>query len=258
MLRFCLGWKSGKKLLCLNNTMAESIIKLENVWKTYLLGKVELTALKDVSLEINPGSFVSVMGASGSGKSTLLNLIGALDFPSKGKVFLEGKDISLISEDQLARLRGKTVGFVFQEFNLLPNLSALENVMLPMIFQGMPLGKREKRARELLALVGLEGRASHEPGELSGGERQRVAIARAFANDPEVVIADEPTGNLDSVTGKKIMEVLTDFHQKQGKTVVVVTHDPQIAGYTKQIINIKDGQIVSNHQTAGDVLWKGN
>lgn len=235
--------------------MPEPIIKLENVWKIYQLGKVELVALKGISLEVTPGAFVTIMGPSGSGKSTLLNMIGALDSPTRGKVFLKGEDISLLTEDQLSQLRGKTVGFVFQEFNLLPNLTAIENVMLPMIFQGISLEERQRRAKELLISLGLEERISHQPAELSGGERQRVAIARAFANNPEMVIADEPTGNLDSTTGKKIMEVLADFHQKQGKTIVVVTHDPHIAEYSEQIFNIKDGQIIINHQQAAKVLW---
>ena len=235
--------------------MPEAVIKLEDVWKVYQLGKVELVALKGVSLDINRGAFVTVMGPSGSGKSTLLNVIGALDVPTKGKVYLKGQDISKMSESQLSQLRGKTIGFVFQEFNLLPNLDALENVTLPMVFQGISLEERNKRGKELLISVGLEDRIYHQPAELSGGERQRVAIARAFANDPEVVIADEPTGNLDSTTGKKIMEVLTDFHKKEGKTIVVVTHDPHIAGYSEEIVNIKDGQIIINHQQAKEVLW---
>jgi len=235
--------------------MPEPIIKLENVWKIYQLGKVELMALKGINLEVAPGAFVCIMGPSGSGKSTLLNMVGALDSPTRGKVFLKGKDISLLTEDQLSQLRGKTVGFVFQEFNLLPNLTAIENVMLPMIFQGTPLEKRKEKAKELLISLGLEDRISHQPAELSGGECQRVAIARAFANGPEMVIADEPTGNLDSITGKKIMEVLVDFHQKQGKTIVVVTHDPHIAEYSEEIVNIKDGEIIINHQQAAEVLW---
>jgi putative ABC transport system ATP-binding protein len=235
--------------------MPEPVIKLENVWKIYQLGKVELVALKGLSLEVAPGAFVSIMGPSGSGKSTLLNMVGALDFPTRGKVFLKGKDISQLSEDQLSRLRGKTIGFVFQEFNLLPNLNALENVMLPMIFQGVSEEERRKKAKTLLASMGLEKRVLHQSPELSAGERQRVAIARAFANNPELVIADEPTGNLDSVTGKKIMEILTDFHKKEGGTIIVVTHDPGIASYSKEIINIKDGQIVANHQQAAKVLW---
>ena len=236
--------------------MPEPIIKLENVWKIYQLGKIEVPALKGVSLDINPGSFVSIMGTSGSGKSTLLNLIGALDVPTKGKIFLKGKDISKLSEDELAQLRGRTIGFIFQEFNLLPNLKTIENVTLPMIFQGVSEVEREKKAKEILTMVGLENRIYHQPAELSGGERQRVAIARAFANDPELVIADEPTGNLDSSTGNKIMEILTDFHKKEGKTIVVVTHDPQIANYSREVINIKDGEIVANHQIGKEVLWK--
>ena len=235
--------------------MEKPIIKLENVWKIYKLGKVYLNAIKGIDLEIFPGSFVTIMGASGSGKSTLLNIIGCLDTPTKGKVFLKNKDISMLSEDQLSQLRGKTIGFIFQEFNLLPNLNALENVMLPMVFQGVPLEERKKRAKQLLISMDLGERIFHQPAELSGGERQRVAAARAFANNPELVIADEPTGNLDSTTGKKIMEVLTNFHKEQGKTIVVVTHDPNIASYTEEIINIKDGQIVKNHLMAEKVLW---
>lgn len=231
------------------------IIQLENVWKVYQLGKVELTALKGISLDINRGDFATIMGPSGSGKSTLLNMIGALDFPTKGKVFLKGKDIASLSENQLSQLRGKAIGFVFQEFNLLPNLDVLENITLPMVFQGVGLKERKVRAEKLASSVGLKERILHQPAELSGGERQRVAIARAFANDPEVVIADEPTGNLDSITGKKVMEILTDFHKKEGKTVVVVTHDPNIANYSEKIINIKDGQITVNHQQAAKVLW---
>ncbi len=229
--------------------MKNSIIKLDNVWKIYRLGKTDLTALKGVNLEIESGAFVAIMGPSGSGKSTLLNMIGALDVPTRGRVLLKDQDINLFSEDKLSHLRGKTIGFVFQEFNILPNLNAIENVTLPMIFQGIPLSEREKRARELLKSVDLEDRMNHQPAELSAGQRQRVAIARAFANDPEMVIADEPTGNLDSVTGKRIMEILTGFHEKQKKTIVIVTHDINIAKYGEKIINIKDGQIVVNHNS---------
>ena len=236
--------------------MSEPLIKLENVWKTYLLGKVELSALRGASLEINSGDFVTIMGPSGSGKSTLLNMIGLLDIPSQGKIFVKGKDITTLSEDQLSQLRGRTIGFIFQEFNLLSNLSALENVTLPMVFQGVPEKERKEKAEELLIKVGLKDRILHQPTELSGGERQRVAIARAFANSPEMVIADEPTGNLDSTTGKMIMEILTEFHQKEKKTMVVVTHDPNIAHYSESIVNIKDGQIITNHQQAAEVLWQ--
>ena len=236
--------------------MSESIVKLENVWKIYQLGKIELTVLKGINLDVTRGDFVSIMGPSGSGKSTLLNMIGCLDIPTKGKVILQGKDVSKLTEDQLSQLRGKTIGFVFQEFNLLAHLTAIENVMLPMVFQGTLLKQREKKAKALLTSVGLEKRINHQPAELSGGERQRVAMARAFANDPELVIADEPTGNLDSVTGKKIMEVLKAFHRDEKKTMIIVTHDPNIAGYSKKIVNIKDGEFIVNHQKASRFLWK--
>jgi putative ABC transport system ATP-binding protein len=233
----------------------EPVIELENVWKIYQSGKVEFTALKNINLKIPSSAFISIMGASGSGKSTLLNIIGCLDSPTKGKIFLRGKDVSKLSEDELSRFRGKTIGFVFQEFNLLPNLNALENVMLPMVFQGVSLKDREKRAKDILTSLGLESRIFHQPAELSGGERQRVAVARAFANDPELVIADEPTGNLDSTTGKNIMKVLTEFHEKEGKTIIVVTHDPSIADYTEEVINIKDGEIITNHRQTAKDLW---
>lgn len=236
--------------------MSEKVIELNNVWKIYQLGKIELTVLKGISLDVIRGDFVSIMGPSGSGKSTLLNMIGCLDVPTKGKVILNGKDVSKLTEDQLSQLRGKTIGFVFQEFNLLAHLTAIENVMLPMVFQGEELEQRKKRAKALLISVGLEKRINHQPGELSGGEKQRVAIARAFANNPELVIADEPTGNLDSVTGKKIMEVLKTFHKKEKKTMIVVTHDSNIADYSEKIFHIKDGEIITNHQKASKFLWK--
>ena len=236
-------------------TQKELVLSLKNVSKVYQLGKVELVALKGIDLDIHRGDFVTIMGPSGSGKSTLLNLIGCLDSPTKGKVFLKGKDISLMSESQLSQFRGKTIGFVFQEFNLLPQLNALENVALPMVFQEVSQEKRRKKAEELLTLVDLGERILHQPAELSGGERQRVAIARSFANSPEIIIADEPTGNLDSTTGKKVMEILTDFHKKEGKTMIVVTHDPNIADYSEIIVNIKDGQIVANHKQTSKILW---
>jgi len=236
-------------------TQKELVLSLKNVSKVYQLGKVELVALKGINLDIHRGDFVTIMGPSGSGKSTLLNLIGCLDSPTKGKVFLKGKDISLMSESQLSQFRGKTIGFVFQEFNLLPQLNALENVALPMVFQEVPQEKRREKAEELLTLVDLGERILHQPAELSGGERQRVAIARSFANSPEIIIADEPTGNLDSTTGKKVMEILTNFHKKEGKTMIVVTHDPNIADYSEIIVNIKDGQIVANHKQTSKILW---
>lgn len=233
----------------------EPLIKLEEVWKIYQLGELELAVLKGISLGINPGVFLTIMGSSGSGKSTLLHIIGCLDIPTKGKVFWEGQDVSKLSEDDLAQIRGKKIGFVFQQFNLLRNLNAIENVMFPMIFQGVPEKQRIERARELLANLDLEKRIFHKPSELSGGEQQRVAIARALANNPDIIVADEPTGNLDSTTGKMIMEILINLHQKEKKTIIVVTHDPNIAGYSKEIINIKDGQIIYNHIQTEKVLW---
>jgi putative ABC transport system ATP-binding protein len=196
------------------------------------------------------------MGPSGSGKSTLLHMVGALDVPSKGRVYLAGKDLSKMNENDIAQLRGKKIGFVFQQFNLLPNLTAAENVMLPMAFQGTTHAFRKNRAEKLLSSLGLKDRVNHRPLELSGGERQRVAIARALANDPEIIVADEPTGNLDSATGKMIMKILIDLHKKEEKTIIVVTHDPNIASYTQDDINILDGQIVSNHKAAKDVIWE--
>jgi len=236
--------------------MKEPVLKIQDVWKTYKLGEVDLTVLKGISFGIVKGSFVAIMGPSGSGKSTLLHIVGALDVPSKGKVFLDGEDVSKFSEDKLAKARGKKIGFVFQQFNLLHNLTALENVTLPMVFQGTSDKDRVKRAKELLTSLGLGKRFNHKPNELSGGERQRIAIARALANDPEIIVADEPTGNLDSTTGKKIMDILIDLHKNQGKTIIVVTHDPNIADYTEETINIKDGQLVKNHHQSYKVLWE--
>lgn len=234
----------------------EPVIKLDNIWKIYELGKVKLEALKGVSLQIHQGAFLSLMGPSGSGKSTLLHIVGALDMPTKGKVFLAGKDTAELSENELAQLRGKKIGFVFQQFNLLPNLNAIENVMLPMIFQGVSEKGRLTKAKELLTELGLEERITHKPTELSGGERQRVAIARALANDPDIIVADEPTGNLDSSTGKMIMGILIHLHKDEHRTIVVVTHDPNIAGYSQEIVNILDGQIVKNHGSEKKILWQ--
>lgn len=232
------------------------LIKLENVWKIYQLGKVELEILKGISLEIAPGSFVVILGPSGSGKSTLLHIIGLLDTPSRGKVLFKSEDTSNFSEDELAQTRGKRIGFVFQQFNLLSNLTALENVAMPMLFQGMKEKERKERAESLLESVGLKERISHRPVELSGGEQQRIAIARSLANNPEVIVADEPTGNLDSATGRKVMEILFDFHKKEGKTIIVVTHDPRIADYPGQVINIEDGEVVKNQLVGAKTVWQ--
>ena len=231
---------------------------MENVWKIYQFGKIELAVLKDISMEIAPGAFVVILGPSGSGKSTMLHMVGCLDVPTRGKIFLDNRDISQMSEDELAKNRGQKIGFIFQQFNLLSNLNALENVMLPMIFQNKSERERQERAKFLLNSLGLGERVLHRPAELSGGEQQRIAIARALSNNPEIIVADEPTGNLDSTTGKKIMEILIDLHKNEQKTIVVVTHDPNIANYSDQVVNIKDGQLVLNHFAQEKVLWENN
>ncbi|MFH1637440.1 MAG: ABC transporter ATP-binding protein [Candidatus Woesearchaeota archaeon] len=223
--------------------MKNPIIKIENVWKIYKMGKVEVPALRGLTLQVFPGEFVAIIGSSGSGKSTTLNMVGCLDTPTKGHVYLDGKDISKLNENVLARIRGKKIGFVFQTFNLIPSLNAIENVTLPMIFQGIEEDKRVERAQQLLTLVGLEKRMHHKPSELSGGERQRVAIARALANDPEVVLADEPTGNLDSVTGKQIIQTLCRLHKEEKKTIILITHDLNIAKCAQRTIKLKDGRV---------------
>lgn len=222
----------------------ELVLKLENVWKSYEMGKIKLDALRGINLEINRGSFIAISGPSGSGKSTLLNILGCIDVPSGGKVFLTGQDVTKLSENDLAQVRGKKIGFIFQQFNLLSNLNALENVMLPMIFQGVGEDARKQRAEEALKEVGLGDRMHHRPAELSGGEQQRVAIARALVNDPEIIVADEPTGNLDSKSGQKIIDIILQFYSKENKTIIMVTHDQAIANYAKTIIHIKDGELV--------------
>lgn len=222
------------------------IIRLEDVWKVYNLGKVDITVLRGLHFHINKGDFVALMGPSGSGKSTTMNMIGCLDIPTKGEIYLKGKDISKLPESDLAQIRGKTIGFVFQQFNLIPTMTALENVMLPMIFQGTDEGERKKTAIKLLEMVGLKERASHKPAELSGGEQQRVAIARALANNPEIILADEPTGNLDSKTGIEIINKLKELHEKENKTIVVISHDKNVAKNANKIIFLKDGVIVKS------------
>lgn len=217
---------------------------MRNVWKTYQLGEIPLHAVKGMDLKIDRGDFMVVLGASGSGKSTLMNLMGALDVPSKGHIYLDGDDISKMEESDLAQARGKKIGFVFQQFNLMPVLTALQNVMMPMIFLGIPQEEREKRGKELLSVVGLGERMDHKPGELSGGEQQRVAIARSLANDPEVILADEPTGNLDSKTGEQIMKLIGDLHRNEKKTIIMVTHDINLVKYAHRTIYLKDGKII--------------
>ncbi|MBI2565289.1 ABC transporter ATP-binding protein [Candidatus Woesearchaeota archaeon] len=219
------------------------MICLNNVWKTYDLKSESIHALRNINISIPNKSFTAIIGPSGSGKSTLMNLIGCLDIPTKGSMELNGKKLSNYSEDELAKVRGKTIGFVFQKFNLIPTLSALQNVMLPMMFQETPLSKRQEKAKKLLDFVGLGHRLNHRPPQMSGGEQQRVAIARSLVNDPEIILADEPTGNLDSLTGKKIIELFQELN-KQGKTIVFVTHDVRMRKYAKKIITINDGEIV--------------
>ncbi len=224
--------------------MKQPIITLKDVWKTYSMGEVEVNALQGVSLEIHEGDFVAITGSSGSGKSTMMNLVGCLDLPTKGSIHLDSKDISKLPESELAQIRGKKIGFIFQQFNLIPNLSALENVMLPLEFQDISAEEARKRAAELLSIVGLGDRIYHLPSELSGGQQQRVAIARALSNNPDVVLADEPTGNLDSKSGSDVISLLAGLWKNEGKTIIMVTHDMAIAGRAKRKIHLKDGKIM--------------
>ncbi len=218
------------------------MIKLQGITKVYPMGKRELTVLRGVNLHIERGELVAIMGPSGSGKSTMLNLMGCLDIPTSGSYYLEDREVSRLNSRELAQIRAQKIGFVFQTFNLLPRLSALANVELGMRYAG---GSDRRRAMETLAKVGLSDRANHRPTELSGGEQQRVAIARALVKNPPLILADEPTGNLDSHSGDEIISVLTSLHAEQGITLVVITHDTNIASHCQRIINLKDGQVVS-------------
>ena len=223
--------------------MEEYVIITENLVEEYLLGKVVVPALRGVNLKIKRGEFAVIMGPSGSGKSTLLNLIGGLQKPTGGRVLINGIDLSTLNENQLAIFRRKNVGFVFQAYNLIPTLTAIENVELPMIFYNIPPNERKRRAEKLLHSLGLGDRLHHRPSELSGGEQQRVSIARALANNPEIILADEPTGNLDTKTGRRIMEEIVKVNRDFGKTIVMVTHDPEVAHFGDRIIHIRDGKI---------------
>jgi len=239
------------------NTAA--VIRIESVHKTYHLGEVQVHALRGVTLEIRSGEFVAIMGASGSGKSTLMNILGCLDRPTKGHYWLDDVDISHMSKNELARIRNRKLGFVFQQFNLLSRTSALENVELPTIYAGIPPAERHKRAGEALERVGLGDRAEHHPSQLSGGQQQRVAIARALVNHPQIVLADEPTGNLDSRTSVEIMDILQRLNEEEGLTVVIVTHEPDIARYAMRAIEFRDGKIrrdqeIEERQIAREVL----
>lgn len=219
------------------------IIETRDVCKSYMMGDTEVKAICGVNLSIKRGEFVSITGHSGSGKTTLLDVLSALLRPTSGEVLIDGKPISEMSDSELAVLRGSTIGFIFQNFELVKRLSALENVMMPLWFQGIPIAERKRKAEKILSEVGLADRMDHRPDELSGGQRQRVAIARALATDPEIIVADEPTGNLDSVSGAKILELIDELHQKHGKTILVVTHERYVAERAERIIHIKDGQV---------------
>jgi putative ABC transport system ATP-binding protein len=219
------------------------MFELKDVWKTYCLKDVETHALRGVSLDVKKGEYAAILGPSGSGKSTLMHVMGCLDTPTKGRVFVEGKDISELGDDDLARIRREKIGFVFQAYNLIQGLTALENVALPMRFAGYGRGEAQRIAKGLLKKVGLSERMGHRPNELSGGEQQRVAIARSLINDPDILLADEPTGNLDTKTGWEIMELLESLHKNMGKTIIVVTHDTRIAKRAPRQIRMLDGKI---------------
>jgi len=226
--------------------MANTVLELKDVWKVYKMGEVEVPALKGINLKVEDGEFVAVIGSSGSGKSTALNMMGALDSPSRGRILLDGVDITTLSESGLARVRGKKIGFIFQVFNLYPTLNVYENIALPMRIHEFPEAEIRKNTTELIRRVGLGSRARHLPKELSGGERQRVAIARALSTSPSMVLADEPTGNLDSKTSHEIMKILAALNRTEGRTVVLITHEPEMAEYTDRIITLKDGEIISD------------
>lgn len=236
-----------------------AVIYADNLHKTYFLGEVQVHALRGVSLSIARGEFVAIMGASGSGKSTFMNLVGCLDRPTRGRYLLEGQDVSKLNNKELAGIRNRKIGFVFQGFNLLSRTSALENVELPLIYSGVPHQQRIERALEALRAVGLEGRESHHPAQLSGGQQQRVAVARALVNSPSIILADEPTGNLDSRTSVEIMEVFQRLNKERSITILLVTHEPDIALYAKRVVTFKDGKVrrdapVDDPLDAGEVF----
>ncbi len=225
------------------NNNGKSIIELENITKIYQVGETEVAALKGVSYRIPKGSLLAIMGPSGSGKSTLMNIIGCLDKPTEGRYLLDGKEVSTLDRDQLAGIRNKKIGFVFQNFNLLARTSALENTELPLLYSDVPAKKTHEMAMKSLEQVGLKGREHHKTNQLSGGEKQRVAIARALVNSPDVILADEPTGNLDTKTGDEIMKIFTRLNQEEGITIILVTHDPEVAQVASTVIYVRDGLI---------------
>ena len=226
----------------------KSVIELNNIKKIYQMGLEKVYALRDITTSITKNEYVALMGPSGSGKSTLMNIIGCLDTPTAGQYFLEGINVSTMQDDELAYIRNKNIGFVFQTFNLLPRMSSLENVALPLVYSGYSKSKRVKMAESALEIVGLKDRMSHNPNELSGGQRQRVAIARAIVNNPAIILADEPTGNLDTKTSNEIMEIFKNIHNA-GNTVILVTHEPDIAEYAHRVIKLRDGLIETDKQT---------
>jgi putative ABC transport system ATP-binding protein len=223
--------------------MTKAIINLKDVWKIYQMGEVEVPALRGIDLEVRKGEFLTIAGASGSGKSTMMNVVGCLDIPTKGEIFLGSQNIANLSESELAHTRGKKIGFIFQQFNLIPTLNALENVMLPPAFQDEDESVSRERALRLLKMVGLSDRLKHLPSQLSGGQMQRVAIARALAVNPEIILADEPTGNLDSRTGRFIIDFLHQVHEDDDKTIIMVTHDIHLTRFADRVVHLKDGKI---------------
>ena len=226
-----------------------SLLELKHLGKKYKIGTEEINALRNIDLKIEKGEYVALMGPSGSGKSTLMNIVGCLDSPSEGQYFLNGKEVSKMTEDELAGIRNNEIGFIFQTFNLVPRSSALDNVALPLVYAGIKKDERLKRAKQTLVEVGLGDRISHKPNELSGGQRQRVAVARALVNNPSIILADEPTGNLDSKTSEEIMSLFREIH-KLGNTIIVVTHEEEIAQHANRIVRIKDGMIESDYSNS--------
>lgn len=227
----------------------EPVIVLKNIVKTYSMGETSFNALDGIDLTIEEGSFLAIMGASGSGKSTMMNILGCLDRPTSGAYWLDGQQVADFSDDELAIVRNQKIGFIFQNFNLLPRMNALHNVALPLIYAGVPLSERLKRAEKALVSVGLGDRLHHKPNEMSGGQRQRVAVARALINEPAIVMADEPTGNLDTKSGDEVMKLFVAIHE-QGRTVILVTHEPEIAEYTQRVLVMRDGKIVQDEMRA--------